>query len=401
MKYLHSLAHQSFIHLDLKSSNILLSDDFRTTVLDFGPVKLVLDGGKSIMRYFWISKFRIYEILDIRISGYFGFGYWIFRIRIVLNTSNFHSTSLLIAVVPVTPSASMVDYHRHRCTLILTITLIYTFLISIIFSTTDPNVLNQLRKGLDLGNNNFSSHHPKYNPSMKHVLSGNPLFQSNSSKIPLKPSSPSGSQPDNSSQLSPRITPRTGYLGIGGVPAIQLKKKPNVVLSLTPFVAFACLTLLTVPLGLYLCKLKKANSGEPLNSLVIHPLDLFNSDNIVRISIAKDTQMLASVGIGSSESPLGHGGFGVVYKGQLDNGTKIAVKRMKFGVVCNKALDEFESEISVLTKVRHIHLVLLLGYSTQGLKRILVYEYIPQGELSRHLFHWKTSNWNHFLGKRG
>ncbi|KAF5767943.1 putative protein kinase RLK-Pelle-LRR-IX family [Helianthus annuus] len=63
---------------------------------------------------------------------------------------------------------------------------------------------------------------------------------------------------------------------------------------------------------------------------------------------------------------------------------------MESGVICNKALDEFESEISVLTKVKHRHLVLLLGYSTQGLKRILVYEYMPQGELSRHLFHWKN-----------
>ncbi|KAJ0467357.1 putative protein kinase RLK-Pelle-LRR-IX family [Helianthus annuus] len=63
---------------------------------------------------------------------------------------------------------------------------------------------------------------------------------------------------------------------------------------------------------------------------------------------------------------------------------------MESVVICNKALDQFESEISVLTKVRHRHLVLLLGYSTQGLKRILVYEYMPQGELSRHLFHWKN-----------
>ncbi|KAJ0702727.1 putative protein kinase RLK-Pelle-LRR-IX family [Helianthus annuus] len=49
IEYLHTLAHHSFIHRNLKSSNILLSDDFRAKVSDLGPVKLVPDGRKSIM----------------------------------------------------------------------------------------------------------------------------------------------------------------------------------------------------------------------------------------------------------------------------------------------------------------------------------------------------------------
>ncbi|KAJ0477468.1 putative protein kinase RLK-Pelle-LRR-IX family [Helianthus annuus] len=49
MEYLHTLAHQSFIHRELKSPNILLGDDFQAKVSDFGLVKLVPDGGKSIM----------------------------------------------------------------------------------------------------------------------------------------------------------------------------------------------------------------------------------------------------------------------------------------------------------------------------------------------------------------
>ncbi|KAJ0038108.1 hypothetical protein Pint_22478 [Pistacia integerrima] len=57
--------------------------------------------------------------------------------------------------------------------------------------------------------------------------------------------------------------------------------------------------------------------------------------------------------------------------GEMSDGTKIAVKRMKFGVV------------------RHCHLVALLGYCLEGNERILVYEFMPQGSLSRHLFNWK------------
>ncbi|CAL5400093.1 unnamed protein product [Camellia sinensis] len=72
----------------------------------------------------------------------------------------------------------------------------------------------------------------------------------------------------------------------------------------------------------------------------------------------------------------------------FNDGTKIAVKRMESGVVSDKGLDEFNSESAVLTKVRHRHLVSLLGYCLDGNERLLVDEYMPQGTLSRHLFHW-------------
>lgn len=91
----------------------------------------------------------------------------------------------------------------------------------------------------------------------------------------------------------------------------------------------------------------------------------------------------------SDDNVLGKGGFGVVYKGELDDGTKIAVKRMIASVVSNKGLDEFQAEIAVLTKVRHRHLVALLGYCIEGNERLLVYEYMPKGTLSQHLFEWK------------
>ncbi|URE28736.1 STYKc [Musa troglodytarum] len=88
----------------------------------------------------------------------------------------------------------------------------------------------------------------------------------------------------------------------------------------------------------------------------------------------------------SEENVLGHGGFGTVYKGELHDGTKIAVKRMEAGAMGTKGLNEFKSEIAVLTKVRHRNLVSLLGYCLDGNERLLVYEYMPQGTLSRHLF---------------
>lgn len=92
----------------------------------------------------------------------------------------------------------------------------------------------------------------------------------------------------------------------------------------------------------------------------------------------------------NEENILGKGGFGTVYKGELHDGTKIAVKRMQLGTVGETGLNEFMAEIGVLTKVRHKHLVALLGYCLDASERLLVYEYMSQGALSTHLFNWKV-----------
>ncbi len=94
----------------------------------------------------------------------------------------------------------------------------------------------------------------------------------------------------------------------------------------------------------------------------------------------------------AEENVLGRGGFGVVYKGELEDGTKIAVKRMEAAIVSSKGLNEFQAEIEVLTKVKHRHLVGLLGYCAEGAERLLVYEYLPNGPLSQHLFDYKQVN---------
>ncbi|GFQ00122.1 probable receptor protein kinase tmk1 [Phtheirospermum japonicum] len=86
---------------------------------------------------------------------------------------------------------------------------------------------------------------------------------------------------------------------------------------------------------------------------------------------------------------LGKGGFGIVYMGKLHDGTTIAVKRMESSMLSDKGLHEFKAEIEVLTKVRHRHLVALHGFCDNGSERLLVYEYMPQGCLGQHLFHWK------------
>lgn len=81
---------------------------------------------------------------------------------------------------------------------------------------------------------------------------------------------------------------------------------------------------------------------------------------------------------------IGSGGFGMVYKGVLRDNTKVAVKRGVPG--SRQGLPEFQTEITVLSKIRHRHLVSLVGYCEEQSEMILVYEYMDKGPLKKHLY---------------
>ncbi|OIT38723.1 PREDICTED: probable receptor-like protein kinase At5g24010 [Nicotiana attenuata] len=81
---------------------------------------------------------------------------------------------------------------------------------------------------------------------------------------------------------------------------------------------------------------------------------------------------------------VGSGGFGMVYKAVLGDNRKVAIKRGVPG--SRQGLPEFHTEITVLSKIRHHHLVSLVGYCEEQSEMILVYEYMEKGPLKRHLY---------------
>ncbi|XP_052200097.1 receptor-like protein kinase FERONIA isoform X3 [Diospyros lotus] len=86
---------------------------------------------------------------------------------------------------------------------------------------------------------------------------------------------------------------------------------------------------------------------------------------------------------------IGSGGFGNVYKGLLNGGTTtVAIKRMK--PKSKQGPNEFWMEIETISKFRHKHLVSLLGYCDECDEKILVYEYMEQGTLAKHLYKKNT-----------
>lgn len=85
----------------------------------------------------------------------------------------------------------------------------------------------------------------------------------------------------------------------------------------------------------------------------------------------------------SRDNIIGDGGYGVVYRGTLVNGNLVAVKKLLNNL--GQADKDFRVEVEAIGHVRHKNLVRLLGYCMEGTQRMLVYEYVNNGNLEQWL----------------
>lgn len=84
---------------------------------------------------------------------------------------------------------------------------------------------------------------------------------------------------------------------------------------------------------------------------------------------------------------VGRGGGSEVFKGELRDGQLVAVKCLRQGP---QAEEELLTDIEINTSLSHVHIVSLLGYCVSSSHLILVYDYLPEGNLEDQLHGTET-----------
>lgn len=83
----------------------------------------------------------------------------------------------------------------------------------------------------------------------------------------------------------------------------------------------------------------------------------------------------------SSKNILGKGGFGNVYKGYLQDGTVVAVKRLKDGNTSGGDV-QFQTEVEMISLAVHRNLLRLYGFCMTSTERLLVYPFMSNGSVA-------------------
>ncbi|XP_057418996.1 probable serine/threonine-protein kinase PIX13 [Lotus japonicus] len=131
------------------------------------------------------------------------------------------------------------------------------------------------------------------------------------------------------------------------------------------------------------------------NSQIIRDQDEFPCGRILDVAnlrVFTLAEMKAATKNFSSNTVLGEGGFGTVYKGYIKDktttnrghGLTIAVK--KLNPKSSQGLKEWQTEVNFLGRLSHPYLVKLLGFGGEDSELFLVYEFLHRGSLDNHLF---------------
>ncbi|KAK7395124.1 hypothetical protein VNO78_15666 [Psophocarpus tetragonolobus] len=118
------------------------------------------------------------------------------------------------------------------------------------------------------------------------------------------------------------------------------------------------------------------------------PADLQPHEQVVATKKFSYNSLRSATGDFHPSSKIGGGGYGVVYKGVLRDGTQVAIKSLS--VESKQGTHEFMTEIDMISNIRHSNLVELIGCCVEGSHRILVYEFLENNSLASSLLGSKS-----------
>ncbi|KAE8686244.1 Cysteine-rich RLK (RECEPTOR-like protein kinase) 14, putative isoform 1 [Hibiscus syriacus] len=149
------------------------------------------------------------------------------------------------------------------------------------------------------------------------------------------------------------------------------RSSQTLVIIVVPIVIFGAVIVILAAAFL-LKRIKKTKPDDQNNKNHVESLQ-FNF-NVVRVA----TENFADANL------LGRGGFGSVYKGKLEDGRKVAIKRLSGNSAQGE--QEFKNEVMLLAKLQHRNLVRLHGFSMEQRERVLIYEFLPNSSLDKFIF---------------
>ncbi|KAK9064206.1 hypothetical protein SSX86_015586 [Deinandra increscens subsp. villosa] len=161
------------------------------------------------------------------------------------------------------------------------------------------------------------------------------------------------------------------------------KSSNTAIIVVIVVVAILGLVIFVVVFACFFMRRKRKQGERPPANLV------YEEGDTNEISTAESLQysfgtIRAATDDFSENNKLGQGGFGLVYKGKLQNGQEIAVKRLSKD--SGQGELEFKNEVLLLARLQHRNLVRLLGFSLEGSERLLMYEFVENASLDKFIF---------------
>uniref|UniRef100_A0A0D9W9Y8 Receptor-like serine/threonine-protein kinase n=1 Tax=Leersia perrieri TaxID=77586 RepID=A0A0D9W9Y8_9ORYZ len=164
-----------------------------------------------------------------------------------------------------------------------------------------------------------------------------------------------------------------------------VKKESDVLKIVLPVIA--SLLIFTCICVVWICKSRgKRQRKEIQNKFMVQYLSASNElrDENVDFPFVVFEDVVTATDNFSHYNMLGKGGFGKVYKGILEGGKEVAVKRLSKD--SGQGIEEFRNEVVLIARLQHRNLVKLVGCCIHEDEKLLIYEYLPNKSLDAFLF---------------